>query len=169
MTTTPQQPSSDVDQDVEYEITRLLRRSRLRGLGTISHIHPDLDFASYLLLIAIVDARPGLAQGIRGSDLAETISVHKSTVSRSVAQLERLGLVERDPDPTDGRARLISLTAIARERLSEVRAMRRAKLAQAVEDWTVEDLDTLASLLGRLNAGLERPSVDTRSGKDLGW
>lgn len=151
MTTTP----DHVTYDVEYEITRLLRRSRLRGLGTITHIHPDLDFASYLLLIAIVDARTG--GGVRGSDLADAIGVHKSTVSRGISQLEQLGLVERDPDPTDGRARLISLTEVAKERLGEVQAMRRERLTHAIEDWDDADLDTLAALLGRLNTALERP------------
>ncbi|MGH1562965.1 MarR family winged helix-turn-helix transcriptional regulator [Mumia sp. DW29H23] len=157
MTTIPEQVSSSLEHDVEYEVTRLLRRARLRGLGTITRIHPDLDFASYMLLVAIVDARPAPGAGIRGSDLAEAVSVHKSTVSRGIAQLERLGLVERVPDPTDGRARLISLTEVATERLAEVQATRRARLAHAIADWTESDLDTLASLLGRLNTALERP------------
>ncbi|MBW9205138.1 MarR family transcriptional regulator [Mumia sp. zg.B53] len=158
MTTIPDQAFAGVEHDVEYEVTRLLRRSRLRGLGTINRIHPDLDFASYMLLVAIVDARPGGGHGVRGSDLADAVSVHKSTVSRGIAQLEQLGLVERVPDPTDGRARLISLTEVARERLAEVRATRRARLARAIADWTEDDLDTLASLLGRLNTGLEAPT-----------
>ncbi|WP_262852668.1 MarR family winged helix-turn-helix transcriptional regulator [Mumia quercus] len=154
--TTPAQVPFDLTHDVEYEVTRLLRRARLRGLGTIAQIHPELDFASYLLLVAISDAKPG-GGGIRGSDLADAVSVHKSTVSRGIAQLERLGLVERVPDPTDGRARLISLTPVAAERIAAVQAARRATLARAIADWDEQDLDVLAQLLGRLNAGLERP------------
>jgi DNA-binding MarR family transcriptional regulator len=157
MTTSPQVPF-DLTHDVEYEVTRLLRRSRLRGMGTIAQIHPDLDFASYMLLVAITDARSPGADGIRGSDLADAVSVHKSTVSRGISQLERLGLVERVPDPTDGRARLISLTPIAAERIAAVQTARRATLARAIEDWDEHDLDALAQLLGRLNSALERPA-----------
>ncbi|MFD1827792.1 MULTISPECIES: MarR family winged helix-turn-helix transcriptional regulator [Mumia] len=156
--TTPSQVPFDLTHDVEYEVTRLLRRSRLRGLGTIAQIHPELDFASYMLLVAITDTRSPVAGGIRGSDLADAVGVHKSTVSRGIAQLERLGLVERVPDPTDGRARLISLTPVAAERIAAVQAARRATLARAIEDWDEHDLDVLAGLLGRLNTALERPA-----------
>jgi DNA-binding MarR family transcriptional regulator len=50
------------------------------------------------------------AQGSRLSDLAAQAQVTKQTASLLVAALEREGLVERIPDPTDRRARLIRLT-----------------------------------------------------------
>jgi DNA-binding MarR family transcriptional regulator len=48
--------------------------------------------------------------GSRLTDLAEQAQVTKQTASVLVAALERAGLVERVPDPTDGRARLIRFT-----------------------------------------------------------
>lgn len=48
--------------------------------------------------------------GSRLTDLAEQAQVTKQTASLLVAALEREGLVERVPDPVDGRARLIRLT-----------------------------------------------------------
>ena len=48
--------------------------------------------------------------GSRLTDLAEQAQVTKQTASLLVAALEREGLVERVPDPADGRARLIRLT-----------------------------------------------------------
>lgn len=48
--------------------------------------------------------------GSRLVDLAEQAQVTKQTASMLVAALERQGLVERVPDPTDGRARLIRFT-----------------------------------------------------------
>ncbi|MBZ2197194.1 MarR family winged helix-turn-helix transcriptional regulator [Occultella gossypii] len=50
------------------------------------------------------------ADGSRLTDLAEQAQVTKQTASLLVAALEREGLVERVPDPTDGRARLIRFT-----------------------------------------------------------
>ena len=50
------------------------------------------------------------ADGSRLTDLAEQAQVTKQTASLLVAALEREGLVERVPDPADGRARLIRLT-----------------------------------------------------------
>ena len=50
------------------------------------------------------------ADGSRLTDLAEQAQVTKQTASLLVAALEREGMVERVPDPADGRARLIRLT-----------------------------------------------------------
>lgn len=50
------------------------------------------------------------SDGSRLTDLADQAQVTKQTASLLVAALEREGLVERVPDPADGRARLIRLT-----------------------------------------------------------
>ena len=49
--------------------------------------------------------------GTRLTELAEQAQVTKQTASLLVAALEQEGLVERVPDPADGRARLIRFTA----------------------------------------------------------
>ena len=48
--------------------------------------------------------------GSRLTDLAEQAQVTKQTASVLVAALEHQGLVERAPNPADGRARLIRFT-----------------------------------------------------------
>ena len=53
--------------------------------------------------------------GTRLTELADRAQVTKQTASLLVAALEREGLVERVPDPDDGRARLIRLSARGRE------------------------------------------------------
>ncbi len=62
--------------------------------------------------------------GSRLTDLAEQAQVTKQTASLLVAALEREGMVERVPDPEDGRARLIRFTdrghAAARQALEVV-------------------------------------------------
>ena len=66
--------------------------------------HPGVDPAAYPLLFA-------LAVGpMRMSELAAHIHSDISTVSRQVAHFEALGLITRDPDPTDGRAQQLHLT-----------------------------------------------------------
>jgi DNA-binding MarR family transcriptional regulator len=53
--------------------------------------------------------------GSRLTELADRAQVTKQTASVLVAALEREGLVERVPDPADGRAQLIRLSAHGRE------------------------------------------------------
>ena len=49
-------------------------------------------------------------QGTRLTVLAESAQVTKQTAGFLVDQLEKLGYVERVPDPADGRARLVKVT-----------------------------------------------------------
>ena len=53
--------------------------------------------------------------GTRLSDLAAQAQITKPTAGFIVDQLEKAGLVERVPDPTDGRARLVVITDRGRE------------------------------------------------------
>ena len=49
-------------------------------------------------------------RGSRLADLARASQLSKQTVGSIVDQLEAAGYVSREPDPTDGRARLVSIT-----------------------------------------------------------
>jgi DNA-binding MarR family transcriptional regulator len=53
--------------------------------------------------------------GSRLAELAEAAQVSKQTVGSIVDQLERAGYVRRVPDPSDARARLVTVTAKGRE------------------------------------------------------
>lgn len=49
-------------------------------------------------------------EGSRLTELAEASGLTKQAVGEVVADLERMGYVERTPDPADGRAKIIRLT-----------------------------------------------------------
>ena len=87
--------------------------------------------------------------GMRISELAGCVNLDASTVSRHVAQLQALGLVERTGDPEDGRASLLGITTEGRARLEQAFDRRRALLTGRVQDWPADDLDQLARLLNR--------------------
>jgi DNA-binding MarR family transcriptional regulator len=69
------------------------------------------------------DIRPGHGcvfgtidpEGSRLTDLAERAGMTKQTVGEVASDLEKLGYVERVPDPSDGRAKIIRLTESGRE------------------------------------------------------
>ena len=88
------------------------------------------------------------AEGITVSGLAELARVRKQTMAQAVDQLERMGYVERRPNPDDRRSRLVFLT----ERGASVKPVTHATAARVEEQWaqltSPEELEALrASLL----------------------
>ncbi|MBC7631354.1 MarR family winged helix-turn-helix transcriptional regulator [Aeromicrobium sp.] len=140
------------DLNVDYELTRFVRRVRARSLRSIGTIHPKLDYGSFLFLIAICDAKGG----VRGSELADELGVHKSTASRAIAALEKIGLVSRVPDPEDGRAQLLVGETVAIERLDAYRKRSHARLSEVLSDWTSDEINTFGRSLARLNDAAEQ-------------
>ena len=89
--------------------------------------------------------------GSRVSDLAEQARVTKQSAAFLVEQLEKAGYVERVPDPSDGRARLVRLTAragrVVRAADTEVQRVL-AEWADHVGEERLRDLhETLRDLL----------------------
>jgi DNA-binding MarR family transcriptional regulator len=133
-------------QAMEHELSVLFSKARGFQLALARQVHPELDSASYALLLRLVDAAP-----VRAADIAELISQDKSTVSRQVAKLKKLGLIERAIDPGDGRARLVRLTEIGRDKLHAIQQRRRQNMRHRFDGWTVDELLECSRTLGRLN------------------
>jgi DNA-binding MarR family transcriptional regulator len=79
---------------------------------------------------ARVAARIG-PMGTRVSDLADQARITKQSAGFLVDQLETHGYVERVPDPTDRRARLVRLTP----RAHKVVAVANAEVEQVLSEW----------------------------------
>lgn len=87
------------------------------------------------------------------SDLAERLAADRGMVSRQVSELDNLGFAERASDPSDGRVRLIGITALGRERLQAARGPHESRLGHILQDWPIDSIDRLSQLLGALAAG----------------
>lgn len=94
--------------------------------------------------------------GIRLTELAERAGMTKQAMSELVLDLEVLGYLRREPDPTDGRAKLIRFT---KKGLAAVSA---ATLALRKMDTALDDRLPKGSLRA-LRRGL-RVALDTRLG-----
>lgn len=77
------------------------------------------------------------------SELAEIERVKRPTVTRTLGCLEREGLVERTPDPADGRSSLVAINADGRERLRRLRGRKNAYLAKRMRDLPAADIEAL--------------------------
>jgi DNA-binding MarR family transcriptional regulator len=91
---------------------------------------------------------------LRLGDIADTMKLDASTVSRHVQQLGDHGLIERELDPEDARARIIVLTAAGRASLKNTFDQRRAFVSEAMADWSDEERERLRDDLTRLTQHL---------------
>ncbi len=99
-------------------------------------------------------ARVAKREGINQATLADLVSVEPITICRMVDRLEALGLVERRPDPSDRRARLIHMTEAARPGLERMKAVAQAFFAEALEGISPEEEAILFRLLNRIHTNL---------------
>ena len=142
---------ADSLRDLEREVGVLIRRIR-RVIGERARaVHEDLQPAAYLMLSWLVDEGP-----VRASAMVEKFNIDKGAVSRQLHHLDELGLVERTPDPDDGRATLVVASEEGRRRLADVSEHRRKWLDEQLGDWTDERLDGFAQQLEEYNEALSQ-------------
>jgi len=126
---------------VETVRERMLERLHERGFDDLAPAH------------LIVMQYPG-PQGLRPSDLAAQLRMSKQALNYLLGELERLGYVERLPDPDDLRSRRISVT----KRGDAIAAVIREAVGEIEAEWTEKlgagRFEELRSLLVELN-GLE--------------
>lgn len=97
---------------------RIVRRQR-------QHTATGLPLSALSALATIADVGP-----LRLGDLAAREGVTPSTMTRILTVLDEAGLCQREVDPQDRRAVLVSTSAAGAGRLAELRAERTALLAR---------------------------------------
>lgn len=98
---------------------------------------------------AIVTACP-VDEPIRQSELAKRAGLDARNAVPVVAALVRRGLLSSEPDPRDGRARLIRATPLARELSAQLEALLTFPRERFFEPLSTQEYDTLCELLERL-------------------
>lgn len=142
-----QSPTATRTASVESLIHALLSISRLMRQRRQGE---TLDTGSFWLLKTLAASGP-----LRVTDLAACTNLDPSTVSRHVAQLDGAGLIERTPDPVDGRAQRVKVSAPGAEKIEAALRSRRALLERCLESWEARDLEELDRLLTRFAADVE--------------
>ena len=129
-------------------IVRTARRLRQEAAGAAGELTPTSAAA-----LATVERHGPLTP----SELAEVERVKRPTATRTLRILTEAGLVERTPDPDDGRSALVSVTAAGRERLRRLRGRKNAYLARRMRDLSDSDVQTLERAAEILEGLLEEP------------
>jgi DNA-binding MarR family transcriptional regulator len=101
--------------------------------------------------MVVIDANPGMAQ----QDLVEATEIDPSTMVAMLDALERSGLAERRPHPTDRRKRALHLTAKGKRKLADARTAAKRVGAETFATLDPAEFAELHRLLRKL-AGFEQ-------------
>ena len=140
-------PLSERAAHLRTAIVRTARRLRQEAAAETSGLTPT----SVAALATIERHGP-----ITPSEIAEIERVKRPTITRTLGCLEREGLIDRTPDPDDGRSAMVSVNAAGRERLRRLRGRKNAYLARRMRDLSDEEVETLeraAEILERMREG----------------
>lgn len=94
------------------------------------------------VIFALADGKPQPQR-----ELVRLAAVEQSTMAKTLARMERDGLIQRTPDPNDRRSALISLSSSAADRLPDISAAVAAINARSHMHLTVENGELLLNLL----------------------
>lgn len=89
-------------------------------------------------------------------DLARFAKMQQPPMAQMLTRMERDGLIERTPDPADGRSSRIALTKLARARLPVAIATLFRGNRDALTGFTDDETAQLVALLDRLITNLDR-------------
>ncbi|MFJ9691157.1 MarR family winged helix-turn-helix transcriptional regulator [Kitasatospora sp. NPDC101183] len=128
---------------IQRELTAFARRARHKA----SQLHPDLSLVTYSVLDLITERG-----GCRAADVAAHFMLDKSTVSRQVGALEKLGLLARETDPDDQRGQILRATEAGLTLLRDANEQRRQAFTSRFNDWSDEDVARFADYLARYGA-----------------
>jgi len=112
-------------------VTRLARKLRREG---------DTGITPTLLAALSTIERHG---PITPGSLASHEQVEKPSVTRLLAVLEERALIERTPDPLDGRVAWVQISAAGRKVLQSTRRRKDGYLARRIKSLSVEEQTTL--------------------------
>ena len=113
----------------------------------------DATWSPLLFLGRVGPARQG--------ELADYLGLDRSSVVRLIDTLEAHGLVERQEDPDDRRAKRIVLTEAAAPVLAKAQAAAQSVRAAALKGLSSADLARAEAVLDSILANLHAPTTET--------
>lgn len=110
----------------------------------------SLERALFPLLVGVEKLGP-----IGVVELADRAGRDYTTVSRQVAKLESLGLVQRQDGPTDRRVRIATITPKGKAMTELVDVARERMGREIFKSWEQKDMDDLVRLMRRFADALD--------------
>lgn len=131
--------------------TLLIQLCRAHRKTAESHLNAIGLYAGQEAILLLLLAQEGLSQ----SELAGALGVEAPTMTKAVTRLEKAGLVERRPDPEDGRVSRVYLTESGRGLEDDIHAVWSAIEAQVTGGLTEVEQALLQRLLPQMRDNLQ--------------
>jgi DNA-binding MarR family transcriptional regulator len=132
---------------------RRLRRTMVRppaGLVPVPALGRQLDLAKIFACEAVAELSATMAT-VSVKDVAASLELEHSTVSRLLGEIEDDGLVTRGVDAADRRRTTLELTELGRAVVADATSVSRFFTRIMLAEWPREDVEQLVTLLGRLH------------------
>lgn len=130
---------------LESEFSHLIGHIRRSFRENAHRVSPGMLPATYKVLAYLASDGP-----LTASDVAERLTLDKGHVSRMIKDLDDRGLIQRDTDPNDKRATVLSVSELGRDRLNFARRPAREGLATALAGFDPSDIVTTSRVLRAL-------------------
>jgi MarR family transcriptional regulator for hemolysin len=144
--------SSVLNTDVSSNPIRLIGHINRSFARVVDQPMKKLGFAMSQLPVLVNLKRNGPSSQV---ELAKVAQVEQPSMAQLLTRMERDGLVQRVPDPNDGRSKLISLTKLASQRMPKGKEVMEAASRKALAGFTPNEREQLQALLLRISANLE--------------
>ena len=91
---------------------------------------------------------------VKARDIAELFGLAPRSVTDTLDGMERQGLIRREPDPKDRRARRIVITEAGRQAVAATEPIRRGLIDQVMASLSAEECGAFGQILGKLEAAV---------------
>ena len=145
----------DVDLSPLAILSRITRISRHLDLAR-RDAFADLETWGFDVLAAL--RRAGAPHTLSPSQLMQETMVSSGTMTNRLDRLEELKLITRQPDPSDGRGSLVSLTALGMKKVDEALDQLIKNERAFLTELSKTEQTELADLLSRLAANFDTDS-----------
>ena len=151
--------------DADIRAVRSFNRFYTARLGLLKARHLDGEFS---LTEARLLYEIGLKPGVTASCLRDVLELDEGYISRSVAKLSRKKLVRQKPSETDGREKLLSLTASGEKAAAKLDEQSSRQMAAVLSELTAESRKAVVWALSEVHTRLrENTAGDVRINRVL--
>lgn len=128
------------------QLNALISASHALNVRTAARFDSTLQPAAFLLIRWLFSFGPTSA-----TVLAESTAMDRSSVSRLVNQLKRLGYVKSEISPDDRRGILLSLTELGQQKIRDALKEKESLFYERISKWDDSQLEKFTEMLSDFN------------------